>query len=156
MYFGHLIPDQGQYHKVYINRGEDRYNAEDWDDQTYGLGFGTIEANREIVSHTTVNADRGIVIEDGLGDRTDKVIQKTRDANNHTHFDPTGAQTHQTNGFALSIHHDGAKVQGHTYIQDEGSANLFFKEIEEVSGEEITTIYKANISSQNGFDIVND
>ena len=146
MYFGHLIPDHGQYYKVYINRGEDRYNGEDWDDQTYGTGFGTVEAYKEIVSHTTVNADRGMIIEDGLGDRTDKIIRKTRDENNHTHFDPTGAATHETNGFALSIHHDGAKVKGHTYIQDEGSANRFFKEND--------IIYKANVSAQNGFEIV--
>ena len=146
MYFGHLIPDHGQYYKVYINRGEDRYNGEDWDDQTYGTGFGTVEAYKEIVSHTTVNADRGMIIEDGLGDRTDKIINKTRDENNHTHFDPTGAATHETNGFALSIHHDGAKVKGHTYIQDEGSANRFFKEND--------IIYKANVSAQNGFETV--
>jgi len=87
-----------------------------------------------------------MIIEDGLGDRTDKIINKTRDENNHTHFDPTGAATHETNGFALSIHHDGAKVKGHTYIQDEGSANRFFKEND--------IIYKANVSAQNGFETV--
>lgn len=200
MFFGHLIPDQGQYHKVYINRGEDRYNAEDWDDTDnivkywkydttegnegwkevakadipsdasivsvnilpktpaentyysidtqipyYGTGFGTIEAYKEIVSHTTVNADRGIIIEDGLGDRTDKKIEKTVE-NKENYFKPTGAETHKTNGFALSIHHDGAKIQGHTYIQDEGSANLFYKDN--------NIIYKVNTSSQDGFDIV--
>lgn len=125
MEFGHQIPDHGKYPKVYINRGEDRYNGEDWDDGTYGLGQGTIEAYKEIVSHTTISADRGMIIEDGVGDSTDRVIEKTVE-NEENCFKPTGAPTHETNGFALSIHHDGAKIQGHTYMTDEDKKNEYY------------------------------
>jgi len=105
--WGHLVPNEN-YPKVYMNRGEDRFNGEDWTDSyselgseigkkvtkkegqedivtgaNYGLGLGTIEATKEIVSHTTITADRGMIIEDGVGDPTDKGISKITTVDEH-------------------------------------------------------------------------
>jgi len=81
-----------------------------------------------------------MIIEDGVGDYTDREIKKTV-IDNKNYFDPALSSnlTHQTHGFALSIHHDGAKIQGHTYVQDEEIANKFFKVDDQ--------IYRVNASS---------
>lgn len=156
--WGHLVPNEN-YPKVYMNRSEDRFNGEDWTDSyselgaeigkkvtkkegqedivtgaNYGLGLGTIEATKEIVSHTTITADRGIIIEDGVGDPTDKGISKitTVDENGtptDIQFIADGAPSHPTNQYALQIKHDGAKIQGHTHIFDETNKNIFKKAI---------------------------
>ena len=190
--WGHQIPNEN-YPKVYINRGEDRFNGETWvdgdsltnketvgreviitlnpdenydsstiytlkegkvlkekkvledgkEDVTYievgtyietganfGLGLGTIESTKEIVSHSTISADHGLIIEDGIGDIADRGISKYYIKNSAGEtvaikFNDDGEQSRDTNGHALTIKHDGAKIQGWTHITDEEDKNVF-------------------------------
>lgn len=144
--WGHQIPDEA-FPKVYINRGEDRFNGETWADGSYGEGFGTVETTREIISHTTVNADRGIIIEDGLGDETDKDINKNEDGN----FYQDGERVHDTNGAALTINHDGFNVKGHSFIKDEVDKNKFYSKngvIYSISAENNSEVECTNIEEE--------
>lgn len=129
--WGHQIPDEA-FPKVYINRGEDRFNGEEWANGSYGEGLGTIETTKEIVSHTTINADRGITIEDGIGDETDYEIKKKfNSVTGETifyHDIDEGEREHNTNGAALTINHDGFNVKGHSFIGDEIDKNKFFEQ----------------------------
>lgn len=178
--WGHQIPNEN-YPKVYINRGEDRFNGETWVDgdsltdkakvgreviitlnagesysaadvltledgkvlkdgeeigtyvetgANFGLGFGTIESTKEIVSHSTIAADHGLIIEDGVGDNTDVGISKyyIKDNTGMTiaiKFNDDGDKSRETNGYALTIKHDGAKIHGWTHIADEENKNSF-------------------------------
>jgi hypothetical protein len=178
--WGHQIPNEN-YPKVYINRGEDRFNGETWVDgdsltdtakvgrevtitlnsgeeydsstiytlkdkkvlkdgkevgtyietgANFGLGLGTIESTKEIVSHSTISADHGLIIEDGIGDITDRGISKYYIKNSAGEtvaikFNDDGEQSRDTNNHALTIKHDGAKIQGWTHIADEEDKNVF-------------------------------
>lgn len=190
--WGHQIPNEN-YPKVYINRGEDRFNGETWVDgdsstnketvgreviitlnsgeeydsstiytlkegkvlkeekeledgeevdtyievgtyietgANFGLGLGTIESTKEIVTHSTISADHGLIIEDGIGDITDRGISKYYIKNSAGEtiaikFNDDGEQSRDTNGHALTIKHDGAKIQGWTHITDEEDKNVF-------------------------------
>lgn len=190
--WGHQIPNEN-YPKVYINRGEDRFNGETWVDgdsltnketvgreviitlnpdneydsstiytlkegkvlkeekvledgkevskyievgtyietgANFGLGLGTIESTKEIVSHSTISADHGLIIEDGIGDITDRGISKYYIKNSAGEtvaikFNDDGEQSRDTNDHALTIKHDGAKIQGWTHITDEEDKNVF-------------------------------
>lgn len=178
--WGHQIPNEN-YPKVYINRGEDRFNGETWVDgdsltnkervgrevtitlnsgeeydsstiytlkegkvlkdgkevgayietgANFGLGLGTIESTKEIVSHSTISADHGLIIEDGIGDITDRGISKYYIKNSAGEtiaikFNDDGEQSRDTNSHALTIKHDGAKIQGWTHIIDEEDKNVF-------------------------------
>lgn len=103
--YGHQIPNEIE-GKVFLSRDSVRFDGENWTD-TYnlgnndydnGIGNGTVEATSDIVTHTKLKAEHGVIIED--------------------------AQC--TGGRALEIHNDGARIKGHTYIEEEEYENVFW------------------------------